>query len=353
MSNQFNFTLSGHVPTIGDFPIINTGGSFSNLSITDNGSDSYTLNFDVDLTNPSFGTDGFRLNGDANYKAMVITLWDGMPLSSDQKQLLGLTGGITATDVPVIVANTNGDLMFLAVTSSSLSIGNWNVSNVTSMGYMFSSAANFNTDIGSWDVSNVTSMGSMFSSAANFNQDIGGWNTSAVTNMNSMFFSAAIFNQDIGGWNTSAVTNMSRMFYADPRIGTGTVVFNQDIGGWNTSAVTNMSRMFYSAVIFNQDIGGWNTSAVTDMSRMFYNCPNFNQYISIWKISIGTNLSYMFVNATSMLDTYSASPGMAATPDISFFNGPGYRYLLIMSGDVSVALYNPSNLQPYQQGSDL
>ena len=296
MSNQFNFTLSGHVPTIGDFPIINTGGSFSNLSITDNGSDSYTLNFDVDLTNPSFGTDGFRLNGDANYKAMVITLWDGMPLSSDQKQLLGLTGGITATDVPVIVANTNGDLMFLAVTSSSLSIGNWNVSNVTSMGYMFSSAANFNTDIGSWDVSNVTSMGSMFSSAANF---------------------------------------------------------NQDIGGWNTSAVTNMSRMFYSAVIFNQDIGGWNTSAVTDMSRMFYNCPNFNQYISIWKISIGTNLSYMFVNATSMLDTYSASPGMAATPDISFFNGPGYRYLLIMSGDVSVALYNPSNLQPYQQGSDL
>ena len=271
MSNQFNFTLSGHVPTIGDFPIINTGGSFSNLSITDNGSDSYTLNFDVDLTNPSFGTDGFRLNGDANYKAMVITLWDGMPLSSDQKQLLGLTGGITATDVPVIVANTNGDLMFLAVTSSSLSIGNWNVSNVTSMGYMFSSAANFNTDIGSWDVSNVTSMGSMFSSAANF----------------------------------------------------------------------------------NQDIGGWNTSAVTDMSRMFYNCPNFNQYISIWKISIGTNLSYMFVNATSMLDTYSASPGMAATPDISFFNGPGYRYLLIMSGDVSVALYNPSNLQPYQQGSDL
>ena len=162
MSNQFNFTLSGHVPTIGDFPIINTGGSFSNLSITDNGSDSYTLNFDVDLTNPSFGTDGFRLNGDANYKAMVITLWDGMPLSSDERQLRGLTGGITATDVPVIVANTNGDRMFLSVTSSSLSIGNWNVSNVTSMSRMFSSATNFNTDIGSWDVSNVTSMISMF-----------------------------------------------------------------------------------------------------------------------------------------------------------------------------------------------
>ena len=296
MSNQFNFTLSGHVPTIGDFPIINTGGSFSNLSITDNGSDSYTLNFDVDLTNPSFGTDGFRLNGDANYKAMVITLWDGMPLSSDERQLRGLTGGITATDVPVIVANTNGDRMFLSVTSSSLSIGNWNVSNVTSMSRMFSSATNFNTDIGSWDVSNVTSMISMFQGAANFNTDIGSWDVSNVTSMSSMFSSAAIFNQDIGGWNTSAVTNMF---------------------------------------------------------GMFFNCPNFNQYISNWKISIGTNLSNMFANATSMLDTYSASPGMAATPDISFFNGPGYRYFLITSGDVSLALYNPSNLQPYQQGSDL
>ena len=272
MSNQFNFTLSGHVPTIGDFPIINTGGSFSNLSITDNGSDSYTLNFDVNLTNPSFSTDGFRLNEDANYIAMVITLWDGMPLSSGQDQLRGLTGGITATDVPVIVANTNGDNMFReSVTSSSLSIGNWNVSNVTSMGYMFNNATNF----------------------------------------------------------------------------------NQDIGGWNTSAVTNMSSIFNSAANFNQDIGGWNTSAVTNMGTMFSNARGFKQNICIWNVSVGTTLSSMFNNATSMLDTFSSIPGMAATPEISFFNQPDGPYLDVILGDVSVALYNPSNLQPYQQGSDL
>jgi surface protein len=41
-------------------------------------------------------------------------------------------------------------------------IGDWDVSNVTDMQYMFSNANAFNLDISSWDVSKVTNMEWMF-----------------------------------------------------------------------------------------------------------------------------------------------------------------------------------------------
>ncbi|MDC0142023.1 BspA family leucine-rich repeat surface protein [bacterium] len=44
-----------------------------------------------------------------------------------------------------------------------------------------------------------------------FNQDIGNWNVSNVTTMKSMFNDTP-FNQNIGGWNVSKVTDMGGMF---------------------------------------------------------------------------------------------------------------------------------------------
>ena len=48
---------------------------------------------------------------------------------------------------------------------------------------MFGNAENFNQPIGNWNVSNVTTMKAMFNNAANFNQPIGSWITSKVTDM--------------------------------------------------------------------------------------------------------------------------------------------------------------------------
>ena len=39
----------------------------------------------------------------------------------------------------------------------------------------------FNQDISNWDVSNVTDMGFMFNGAVEFNQDLSTWNCSNVT----------------------------------------------------------------------------------------------------------------------------------------------------------------------------
>ena len=41
-------------------------------------------------------------------------------------------------------------------------IGDWDVSNVTDMSYMFYGHQSFNQPIGDWDVSNVTDMYTMF-----------------------------------------------------------------------------------------------------------------------------------------------------------------------------------------------
>merc|ERR1712023_325903 len=53
----------------------------------------------------------------------------------------------------------------------------------------------------------------MFFHTSVFNQTIGDWNVSSVTNMAYMFHQASAFNQPIGGWDVSSVTNMARMFY--------------------------------------------------------------------------------------------------------------------------------------------
>ena len=75
--------------------------------------------------------------------------------------------------------------------------------------------SDFNQPIGDWDVSNVTTMSSMFQQVSintpvTFNQPI-------VTGMYLMSYMSSMFsgtlNQPIGNWNTSNVIDMSHMFY--------------------------------------------------------------------------------------------------------------------------------------------
>jgi surface protein len=106
-------------------------------------------------------------------------------------------------------------------------ISDWNTSRVTNMDRVFHDRRDFNEDIGQWDVSNVTNMGWM---ASQFNQDIGQWNVRNVTDMGGMFYGASQFNQEIGQWNVSNVTNMEYMF-------SGASHFSRDIGQWDVSNV--------------------------------------------------------------------------------------------------------------------
>ncbi|EHK9937645.1 BspA family leucine-rich repeat surface protein, partial [Enterococcus faecium] len=69
---------------------------------------------------------------------------------------------------------------------------NFDVSNVTSMYFMFNGATNLSMlDVSSWDTSKVTNMDSMFDGATNLSMlDVSSWDTSNVTSMVSMFSGA-------------------------------------------------------------------------------------------------------------------------------------------------------------------
>ena len=82
-----------------------------------------------------------------------------------------------------------------------------------------SNGPQFNQPIGNWDVSNVTTMQNMFSAECTYNYE-------------------KEFNQDISLWDESNVTDMSDMFFNNPDYFLST--FNQPIGNWDTSSVTNM-----------------------------------------------------------------------------------------------------------------
>ncbi len=149
-----------------------------------------------------------------------------------------------------------------------------------------------NTPIGDWDVSRVTNMDFLFAERY-FDEPIGGWDVSNVTSMEGMFQDTYPFNQPIGGWDVSSVKNMSAMFAG------GTGSFNQPIGGWDVSNVEDMSDMFASAKAFNQPIGSWDVSSVKNMSEMFAGAESFNQPIEQWDVSNVENMRGMFREAES------------------------------------------------------
>jgi len=208
---------------------------------------------------------------------------------------------VNAKDAPDLSNVTSLMFMFRNASSLNSDLNHWDVSGITNMEGIFNGAGSFNGDISGWDVSGVTNMRSLFNGASAFNRDISMWDVSNVEIMTNMFNGASLFNQDIGynlatgeGWDVRKVTTMSGMFG-------GASSFNGDISGWQTTALTDMFFMFQNATSFNADIGGWDVSGVsgTRMEGLFLNAAAFNQDLSDWDVSNVTSMSSMFQGASS------------------------------------------------------
>ena len=225
---------------------------------------------------------------------------------------------INKWDVSKITFSRN---LFRECTLFNDNVGNWNMSNNTHIAAMFHGNLSgptyglFNNggsdSIRYWDTRNVTDMSALFNFQPKFDQPVGDWNISNVTNMQFIFNGInvapySIFNNggsdSIKNWNTSNATTMLQLFTAQP-------LFNQPISNWNTSKVIDMRFLFYAFVsgasIFNQNLSNWDTSKVTAMQEMFRYTDNFNQPIGNWNVSLVTNFSNFMLGKTNL--NYSAA----------------------------------------------
>ena len=218
---------------------------------------------------------------------------------------------------------------------------NFDTSNVIEVYHMFSNtgyAAMTNLDLGdNFDTSSVTRMDSMFNNTGAKNMtslDLGDkFDTSNVTRMDNMFRSTgytAMTSLDLGDkFDTSNVTNMENMFYL-----TGyTAMTSLELGDkFDTSNVTNMKEMFGftgNRAMTSLDLGDkFDTSNVTNMDRMFY----FTGREAMISLDLGdkfdtsnvTNMSNMFEDtgryATTTLDLGPAFTNIAGTNTNMFTN---------------------------------
>ena len=153
-----------------------------------------------------------------------------------------------------------------------------NLSQCTSLRYMFDYCERFNSPIEHWDVSAVTNMEGVFHACSSFNQPLNGWNVGKVTDMTYMFAECEKFNQPLDKWDVSNVTNMRVMFDRCES-------FNQPLESWDVSNVKDMFSMFSECNSFNQPLEKWDVSKVKNMSNMFMECKAFNQSLEAWDIS--------------------------------------------------------------------
>jgi len=171
----------------------------------------------------------------------------------------------TATDAPIYAADSNHLAnCFRDCTSFNGAIGNWDVSNCTTLERVFNGCTNFNQPLDGWDVSSVTSLKSMFEGATSFNQPLDGWDVSSVNQFGSTFRHASSFNQPLNSWTIRNDINVDfTSLFANA------TAFNQSIDSWDTSKVTNMNKMFNFANAFNQDISAWDFEGLTNASALF------------------------------------------------------------------------------------
>ncbi|MFI3201374.1 MAG: BspA family leucine-rich repeat surface protein, partial [Eubacteriales bacterium] len=142
--------------------------------------------------------------------------------------------------------------------------------------------------IGNWDVSQITHMDKMF---ANSNlREIGNldhWNVSKVENMSYMFYESHVENiGDLSNWNVSNVTNMDHLF-SEVKL---TTIGNID--RWNVSKVTTMWNLFaWSQLKSIGDLSRWDVSRVTNMKSMFAGSKELERIgnLSHWDVSRVTN----------------------------------------------------------------
>ncbi len=232
----------------------------------------------------------FNNSGDKQ-KIITIEQWGDIEWVSMERAFYGCSNlELNRTTAPDLTNVTSLSWMFRNASSLNTDLNNWNVSTITDMSWLFSGASAFNGSIENWNVINVIDMTSMFYGATSFKGKLDLWDVDNVEKMDAMFRDASMFNGVISDWKVDSVVTMSFMFR-------DATLFNSDISGWNPVSLTSTAKMFDNASAFNQDISQWDVSQVTNMTDMFFNAASFNQPLGAWNIENVSSMVGMLYNS--------------------------------------------------------
>jgi hypothetical protein len=167
---------------------------------------------------------------------------------------------------PRIYFNNTGDRLKL------MSIDNWGIGAWSSLSFWgcANMVANYNDTP---NLSNVTSVSYMFHSCTQFNGQLN-WNTTNLQILNRCLYMCVNFNQPLL-WDTSNVVDMQYIFRGDNK-------FNQNLN-WNTEKVNTFNNTFLLCSTLKQDFSSFKIRNDADLTSMFQSC-NLN--------STGTSTNY-------------------------------------------------------------
>ena len=142
-------------------------------------------------------------------------------------------------------------------------------------------------DIGDWDVSNVTNMSFLFKGVPKIIGDLSKWNVRKVEKASMMFAGVTEYNGKSAKDMIKALVNWSNQSYfhvqyhklTNEELRTGVKdwvadklsaeIFYGHIKHWNTSLVTSMSRLFVGSREFDEDLSEWDMTKVLSVKGMF------------------------------------------------------------------------------------
>lgn len=162
-------------------------------------------------------------------------------------------------------------MFFQCPALTSLDLSQWNVSQVTDIGYMFQKCSNLQTVDMSWGAQtrNIQTANQVFYKCTALSEVKGmsGWDLSSVTTLNYMFRDCTAL-QDVAGvsnWNLPNVTTVVGMFE------NCTSITSLDVSGWMPEKLQNIGYFVHGASnLASIELGKWSVPNLTNISSFTY-----------------------------------------------------------------------------------
>lgn len=206
----------------------------------------------------------------------------------------GVDRTASTVNMMYMFGNTSG------LTTSGLTLTNFETTNVTNMSYMFYKTGLSELDLSNWNVTKVMYFNYMFYTANKLTSlNLSGWGadrTATTVNMTYMFGSTgALTTLNLNNFLTTNVTNMNSMFILSG-------ITDLDLSNWDVTKVTDFGSMFSNSKIRILNLSGWNTLSTA------YNCADmFTWTADLWKITLSENIKFTGIS------TFVTAPPIGAT----------------------------------------